>query len=102
MNPTDVLALCRRQAVELSAAGGMLKFRGPAEAIDAGLKDLLRAHKPALRALLAPCPQCGRTTDRGRCWWCHHRPCERCRTRNTGSAFLAVCLSCEAGAERAG
>jgi hypothetical protein len=37
-----------------------------------------------------------RPLDAGRCWWCHYRLCSRCRVRNTGSAFLAVCLGCEA------
>lgn len=94
MTPTDVLVLCHRREVELSAVGGVLKFHGPADAVDAELKAL-REHKPELLALLATCPQCGRTTERDRCWWCHYRLCERCRTRNTGSAFLAVCLLCE-------
>jgi hypothetical protein len=102
VTPIDVLALCHRREVELSAVVGKLKFRGPAEAVDAGLKELLREHKSALLALLAPCPQCARATDRGRCWWCHYRLCERCHRRNTGSAFLASCLLCEVGREGAG
>ncbi len=99
MTAVDVLTLCHRRGVELSAVAGKLKFRGTVESVDAGLKELLREHKPALLALLAPCPQCGRGMDRGRCWWCHYRLCACCRTRNTGSAFIAVCLACELAPE---
>jgi hypothetical protein len=50
-------------------------------------------------ALLEPdtCPGChGPLDNKGRCWRCCYRRCERCG-KSTGSAFLALCLTCDLG-----
>jgi hypothetical protein len=99
VSPADVLALCRKRGVTLSRGGDRLKFIGPPGAIDADLRALLVEHKGQLLELVGACPGCARPLDAGRCWWCHDRRCSRCRVRNTGSAFLAVCLACEASGE---
>jgi hypothetical protein len=99
MTLTDVLAICHRRRVTLTSGGDRLKFTGPTGAVDAELKALLLEHKERLLELVAQCPGCHRPLDSGRCWWCHYRRCSCCRVRNTGSAFLAVCLACELSSE---
>jgi hypothetical protein len=43
------------------------------------------------------CPGChGPLDNRGRCWRCDYRRCERCG-KSTGSAFLALCILCDLG-----
>ena len=100
MTARDVLALCRRDGIELTTAAGKLRFRGPAQIVGAELRALLSEHKAALLRLIAPCPECGRPLDVGRCWRCHCRACEICTTRTTGSAFIATCLTCQFQADQ--
>ncbi len=102
MTAVDVARLCRHRGIELTAAGGRLRYRAPAGAVDAEVLSMLSAHKAELLLLAAPCPGCGRPLDAGRCWWCHHRVCEACRERPTGSAYLALCLPCDLGGAGSG
>ena len=41
------------------------------------------------------CSGCGKAVDgKRRCWQCHRRACSRCG-RNTGSAFIELCILCD-------
>ena len=96
MTGLDVLDRCRRAGVTVEATPtGTLKVRTRTGPLDPDLRELLVAHKPELLTLVGPCPKCQRGLDRGRCWWCSFRRCERCRRRETGSCFLVLCLVCE-------
>jgi hypothetical protein len=91
----DLLDALRRAGVALSRSGGDLRYTAPAGTMTPELKAAVVSHKAELLWLVGPCPWCGCPLDRGRCWRCHDRRCEVCRTRNTGSAFIAVCLVCQ-------
>jgi hypothetical protein len=96
MTGMDVLDCCRRAGVTVEATpAGTLKVRTRAGPLDPNLRALVVAHKPELLKMVGPCPGCRRGLDRGRCWWCSFRWCESCGSRDTGSCFLALCLTCE-------
>ncbi|AMV23767.1 hypothetical protein VT84_05100 [Gemmata sp. SH-PL17] len=96
MTAPEVLAVCSLRGVVLWPGGnGALEFWCRTGAMHADLKQLLTEHKPELLRLIAPCPECRRSLDRGRCWHCKFRRCETCRARDTGSPFIANCLQCQ-------
>jgi hypothetical protein len=98
MSPLDVLALCRTRGVVLWTEGPVLKFRCTQE-VREDLKPLIAQCKPDLMRLIGPCPVCRRPQDRGRCWHCGRRLCETCRSRETGSPFIATCSMCQFATE---
>lgn len=57
MNAAAVLAAARERGVELSAAGGRLRYRGPAGALDAELRRAAVRHRDELLALLGGLPE---------------------------------------------
>jgi hypothetical protein len=64
------------------------------------LYEQLSAQKLALLAYLV-CQICRRPLDdKGRCWTCFYRVCETGCGRQTGSAFIALCLQCQADSLR--
>jgi hypothetical protein len=95
--PAELLKALDWAGVTLSREGEKLKFKARPGALTADLKAEVMAHKPALLEILGRCPDCGWILDRGRCWACHYRLCEGCRRHKTGSAFIAMCLSCDLG-----
>jgi hypothetical protein len=92
--PAEVLMVLNRAGVTLSRVGDKLKYKAPGGVLTPELKAEMLIHKSALLEMIGPCPGCGRPLDRGRCWWCHYRLCEECRTQTTGSAFRALCMQC--------
>jgi hypothetical protein len=102
MSPAEVIAACHRAGVEVVAEADHLRVRSPTGVLDGRLRAELSANKHALLRLLARCPSCGGELDTDRCWACHWRRCEVCKTRATGSAFLAACISCDFAGGRGG
>lgn len=107
MTPPDssqaLLDRCNASGITLRAEGESLRFRAPVGALTPAIRAELASRKGELLALLresAPgvvprCPNCRRAADlKGRCWHCQDRACERCE-RQTGSAFIALCLLCD-------
>jgi hypothetical protein len=92
--PAVLLKTLNHAGVTLSRAGDKLKFKALRGALTADLKAEIIAHKPALMEMIGPCPACGWHIYRGRCFACGYRLCMKCRTRTTGSVFIALCMSC--------
>src|SRR5262245_44919591 len=87
-----------------SVGAGPLKLDAPRGVLTPELLNELAERKADLIEFLAPsspsppgllCPGCKRShlDDRGACWRCMARPCVDCGA-NTGSAFVARCVSC--------
>ena len=102
MNAARVLELARAAGVELAATStGGIRWRW-SRPLPETLRCELIAHKnelvPLLRAATChrPCPSCGMPLDeKRRCWKCCDRICSGCE-RTTGSAFIELCMQCEA------
>lgn len=92
--PAEVLMVLSRAGVTLSRAGEKLKFTARPGALTADLKAEVLTHKPALMEMIGPCPACEWHIYPGRCFACGYRLCMKCRTRTTGSVFIALCMSC--------
>ena len=93
MTPEELVAHCRGAGVELSAVGGRLKYRAPAGVVDTTLRAALASNKGEVLRLLSPCPECRWPGYDGKCFICHHRPCDSCH-RPTGSALMVFCFPC--------
>jgi hypothetical protein len=97
--PAELLAVLRAAGVRLSADGERLRCRAPAGVLTPELRSRLSEHKAALLAALKNnpglrCPECGKPLAADRCWNCaKYRRCA-CG-RNTGSAFISICLPCQ-------
>jgi hypothetical protein len=89
----SLLAILGSLGVRLSAAGGRLSYEAPRGVMTADLKQRVIDHRDELLVNLGKCPGCGRAFDRGRCWRCNYRVCA-CG-KNTGSAFIDCCITCE-------
>ena len=60
------------------------------------------AGDPPRSSEMNPCPGCGKAMDVSRrCWRCHYRACTRCG-RNTGTAFIELCIACDFSADGEG
>jgi hypothetical protein len=118
-----LLAACKKRDIQLGAAGDTLCFSAPVGALTAGLRKALAENRTAILAALraaeppaptpatspvqppavgnqpravdpACCPSCHKPLDaKARCWRCHYRTCGGCG-KDTGSAFLALCITC--------
>ena len=84
--------------LDLEAIFGELDVRGLTPPRVAAGPSARAPSPPPLVATAPPgevCPDCRRPVDAGRrCWRCHRRPCSRCH-RNTGSAFIELCILCD-------
>ena len=102
MTAARVLEQARAAGVELAATPtGDIRWRST-RPLSGTLRSDIVAHKAELALLLAaapperPCPSCGMPLDeKRRCWKCCDRICSGCE-RTTGSAFIELCLQCEA------
>jgi hypothetical protein len=95
MTALDLLADLGRLGVELGAEGDRLHFQAPRGVMTEELRQRVADRKAELLQL-PRCPGCKRFLDhKGRCWRCNHRACSRCGL-NTGTAFIELCLTCEA------
>jgi hypothetical protein len=107
MTATDLLRRMESVGYTLVlVTGGKVRVR-PASRLDNATIDAIKEHKAELVNLLRErlqrdaCPTCRRALDERRaCWKCCDRLCETCG-RQTGSAFIALCLSCDMAARRA-
>jgi hypothetical protein len=105
MTATDLLRRMESEGYTLVlVASGKVRVR-PASQLDNATIDAIKEHKAELVSLLRwrlerdACPTCRRPLDNRRaCWKCCDRLCETCG-RQTGSAFIAVCLSCDMTAQ---
>src|SRR5262245_40101140 len=99
MTAASLLSELRTLGVRLFISEGRLRYRASKGIMTPDLHRQLAAQKSVLLALLA-CPTCRRPLDdKGRCWKCCNRACAAGCGRQSGSAFLALCLQCEAGCE---
>jgi hypothetical protein len=93
MTAPELLADLLVRGFDLRPLGGGLRIHPASRLTDDDRRAVQRRQAELLRLLV--CPSCRRPLDhKGRCWRCCNRRC-RCG-RQTGSAFIATCLLCEA------
>jgi len=98
MSAAELLADLRRRGLSVWAEGSALWVQ-PRAQIPAELRPAIVAAKSEILALLATersCQHCHKPLDAKRCCWkCQDRLCA-CGKHWTGSAFIELCLYCEA------